>query len=223
MTASPGSSPFTVVIAARHVRLSSAHLEVLFGAGTALVDVCDIEPTGTFASDRVVDVRGPAGTLKHVRVVGPAVRATEVRIGARDAAVLGVDEQSVPGLLAHASSPLSVPGLVAHASSPLSVPVLDASSTSSPGCTLEGPKGTVVLAAGVRVGLRQLALTADVAREHGLKDGDRAAIVVRGEREREMRDVPVQVAKACWAEIDVDDANALDVGAQSVAVISSRA
>ena len=147
-----------VVVAARHVRLSAAHLEILFGPGTALVDVCALPPTGTFASAAVVDVSGAAGgaALKSVRVVGPLVKSTELRVNARDAAAAG---------------------LVAGA-----------------GCTLEGPRGTVVLAAGVTVGLRRLGLTAEALALNALTTGSVTNVTVRGERERELRDVPVAMA-----------------------------
>ncbi len=176
-----------VVVTVRHVRLSAAHLELLFGAGATLVDVCALPPTGTFASASVVDVRGPAGTLRHVRVLGPLVRQTEVRLLPREAGVLG---------------------LTAGADS---------------GCTLEGPHGTVVLAGGVHLGLRRLALGAHDAQEAGLIDGAHTGVIVRGDRERELRDVPVHVGEhGGWLEVDVDDANALDVGPHTHAVIAER-
>ena len=170
-----------VVVAARHVRLSAAHLELLFGAGTALVGVCALPPTGSFATAVVVDVRGAAGGFKSVRVVGPLVKSTEVRVHARDAASAG---------------------LVAGA-----------------GCTLEGPRGTVVLAGGVVVGLRRLALTAEALAANALSAGSAATVTVRGERERELRDVVVMLAPASYLEVDIDDANAIEIGPLATAAL----
>lgn len=172
-----------VVVAARHVRLSQAHLEVLFGSGSALVHAVPLPPTGTFASLDVVEVRGPAGAVQRVRVVGPLLRQTEVRIGHRDLVALGMDSALV------ARDPAA-----------------------SPGCTLVGPRGTVVLAAGMRVGLRRLTLTRELAADAGLEEGDRATVHVRGDRARELRDVPVELGPAAWLSIDVDDANGIEVG-----------
>ncbi|HEY4222660.1 MAG TPA: PduL/EutD family phosphate acyltransferase, partial [Myxococcota bacterium] len=130
-----------VVVTARHVRLSAAHAEILFGAGTAdaLLPICDLPPTGRHACAGVVVVRGSLGALQHVRVVGPLLQQTEVNVGARDAASAGVVD----------------------------------------GCTLDGPHGAVVLAGGVRVGLRKVALTPDVAEACGLTGAARAAVIVR--------------------------------------------
>lgn len=177
---------FPVLIAARHVRLTRPHFEVLFGPGSEPVDAVYLPPTDTFATPDVIDLRGPAGTLRGVRVVGPLAARTEVRLAARDLQTLGIDAAAA------AHGPLDV--------------------DRSPGCTLVGPRGTVVLAAGVLVGLRRLSLTRELATEASLEPGARASVQVRGERARDLRDVPVELGSSAWLSVDVEDGNALEVG-----------
>ena len=174
-----------VVVAARHARLSAAHVELLFGAGAPLFDVCALPPTGTYACGELVEVRGATngGAPTMVRVVGPPARQTEVRVSARDAQALALWPASA--------------------------------------CTLVGPRGTVVLAAGaVRVGLRSLTLTAADALQAGLAAGALALVRVQGERGRDLRDMPVELGAASYVSIDIDDANAIESGPATTATFS---
>lgn len=82
--------PLPVVVTARHVRLTAAHVEVLFGPGAKLVEIAAFSPSGTWAASDVVDVRGPGGEALRTRVVGPVVKNTEVRLLPRDAAALAI-------------------------------------------------------------------------------------------------------------------------------------
>jgi putative phosphotransacetylase len=183
--ARPSSLP--VLIAARHVRLSQPHLELLFGAGAALFELAPLPPTGGFAALELVEVRGPAGTLPRVRVLGPVAATTEVRLGLRDASALGLEPSG------------------------------------GSGCTLVGPHGSVALAAGVHVGLRRLTLTGALAAQAGLAAGSRAQVHVLGERARELRDVPVELGESAWLDVDIEDANAIEVGPATRASIHAVA
>ncbi len=108
---------FPVFPAVRHVRLSEAHVRALFGP--AAVRVVHSLGWGDGASDAFVDVEGPSGRMRGVRVVLPYVVQSRVALLQRDAARLGL------------FGPLPT------------------TTTAAPGCTLHGPVGVVVLAGGV--------------------------------------------------------------------------
>lgn len=85
--------PIPVHPAARHVRLSTSHFTVLFGA-QRLQRLLPLS-SGTVASDGLVGVAGPAGELLNVRVLLPTVMRTEVHLLARDALDIGL---TAPGV-----------------------------------------------------------------------------------------------------------------------------
>jgi propanediol utilization protein len=86
--------------------------------GDARIAVVHTLAGGGDVTDRVVGVEGPAGRIDDVRVVLPVVARSTVALGPRDARRLGLPAQL-----------------------PVSVDL-------APGCTLHGPRGVVVLAAG---------------------------------------------------------------------------
>lgn len=174
-----------IIATARHVRLQASHIEALFGAGHKLTPIGPLALPGVFACAELVDVRGATGALEHVRIVGPAVRHTVVRVSPRDLPALGVPVDQVPRSLAE-----------------------------SRGCTLEGPAGTVVLAEGLVTPRRVLSIDPATAEARGLVDGGTLTLAVRGERAREVTDVLVQlVPGALHLSIDLDDALAAEAWA----------
>jgi propanediol utilization protein len=96
--------PIPVHPAVRHVRLSTSHFAVLFGA-QRLQRLLSLS-SGTVASDGLVGVAGPAGELLKVRVLLPTVMRTEVHLLTRDAleiglAAPGVDVDQAQGCTLH--------------------------------------------------------------------------------------------------------------------------
>lgn len=89
----PALPPIPVHPAARHVRLSTTHLAVLFGE--ARLQRLLTLSSGAVASDGLVGVAGPSGELHAVRVLLPTVSRTEVHLTAADAAEIGL---GVPGV-----------------------------------------------------------------------------------------------------------------------------
>ena len=178
--------PLAVGIGSRHVRLCQAHVDALFGEGYSLTPITTLLQPNERACMESVSLRGPAGELHKVRVVSPCTERTAVELSAADLEMLGLDEGS------------------------------DALSTSdgSLGCTLMGPKGTIVLAAGVFVRPRTLILPPSVATELSLSAKDETRVQVMGERSRVFSDVPVQVIDQALPEFRVssEDANTLEVG-----------
>ena len=80
----PGAS------SARHAHLCRKDVETLFGAGYQLTEFKALTQPGQFAANEKIDLIGPKGTIKGVRILGPARGATQVEIFKADSYKLGV-------------------------------------------------------------------------------------------------------------------------------------
>ncbi len=80
--------PIPVYSAARHLRLSTTHLAVLFGE-QRLQRLLTLS-WGAVASDGLVGVAGPDGEILNVRVLLPTVARTEVHLSGADAVSIGL-------------------------------------------------------------------------------------------------------------------------------------
>ena len=81
---------FMVETSARHVHLSPADLETLFGAGYELTWKKDLSQPGQFACEERVTVVGPKKELKGVSVLGPVRKQTQVELSMTDARSIGI-------------------------------------------------------------------------------------------------------------------------------------
>src|SRR5436190_1520516 len=83
----------------------------------------------------------------------------------------------------------------------------------SPGCTLEGPAGSVALDKGVISALRHIHTTPGDASRYGLKDKSTVPVPLPGDRELLFGDVriPVDPSVALAIHIDTDGANAVNL------------
>ncbi|QIB26723.1 phosphate propanoyltransferase [Caloranaerobacter azorensis] len=174
-----------IALSNRHVHLSKEHIEKLFGEGYELTKMKDLSQPGQFAAEEKIDVVGPKGTLKGVRVLGPARGSTQVEISLTDGFKLGV----VP--------PVRNSGDLAG----------------SPGVKLVGPKGEVELKEGVIAAARHIHMHTDDAKEFGVKDKDIVKVRVRGQRGLIFENVLVRVSPnyALEMHVDVDEGNAAGV------------
>ena len=93
---------FIVETSARHVHVSQADLETLFGAGYQLTPKKDLSQPGQYACAERVDVVGPKKTLTGVSILGPVRKETQVEISLNFAAganeLAGAGAGSVAGL-----------------------------------------------------------------------------------------------------------------------------
>ena len=176
----------SVGIGSRHVRLCRAHVDGLFGEGYALTPITTLLQPQEKACMETVCVRGPSGELETVRLVMPCTEKTAVELSLQDTEILGLSRGD-DGSRIH---------------------------DGTLGCTLMGPKGTIVLAAGVFVRPRILLLPPNVANELSLQAGNEARVQVMGERSRVFSDVHVQVIENARPEFRVspEDAKTLEVG-----------
>lgn len=171
---------------ARHIHLTSEHLEILCGKGFALVFKKELSQPGQFVSTTRLDVVGPKSTIKNVSVLGPVRSKTQVEVSMTDARTLGV------------VAPIRESGHVA-ASAPIQ---------------LVGPNGTVHIEEGVIIAKRHLHMTPQDALMAGLKSGDVIKIDINTpERGIIFKDVVVRVSErfATAVHIDTDESNAANV------------
>jgi propanediol utilization protein len=138
-------NPLVVNISARHVHLSPADLETLFGEGSELEVYKDLYQVGYFAATQTVDIVGPRRRMiSNVRVLGPCRSQSQVELAFTDAISLGID------------APVRISG--------------DLEGT--PGCVLVGPKGVVELKAGVIRAMRHVHMGPPDVAHYGVKNGD---------------------------------------------------
>ena len=74
----------------RHVHLSKADLETLFGPGFQLTRVKDLSQPGQFVCAQRVTLEGPKGSIPNVVVLGPERKESQVEISLTDGVVLGI-------------------------------------------------------------------------------------------------------------------------------------
>ena len=68
----------------RHVHLSRADLDTLFGPGLQLTRVKDLSQPGQFAAAQRVTLEGPRGSIPNVVVLGPERKESQVEISLTD-------------------------------------------------------------------------------------------------------------------------------------------
>lgn len=80
-----------VAVSARHVHLSQEAVEVLFGKGHQLRKMRTLSQTEGWAAEETVEVIGPKGSFRTVRVLGPTRKQTQIEVSKTDTFTLGVE------------------------------------------------------------------------------------------------------------------------------------
>jgi putative phosphotransacetylase len=166
----------------KHIHLSQEDLNTLFGAGFELTKMKDLSQPGQFAANEKVDVVGPKGTLKGIRILGPVRKETQIEISLTDSFVLGVNP-----------------------------PVRDSGDLlDSPGAKIVGPQGEVTIDKGVIVASRHIHMHTTDAENFGLADKDIVSVKVEGKRGLIFDNVLVRAHKdfALEMHLDIDEGNA---------------
>lgn len=174
---------FIVETSARHVHVTKATLEKLFGEGAELEVKKMLSQPGQFASNQKIKVVGPKGELS-CSILGPERNADQVEVSLSDARTLGL------------VAPIRESGDVAG---------------SAP-CKLVGPAGTVELTEGVIVAKRHIHMTPTDAEEFGVKNGEIVNVKITTETGRALvfgdTVVRVSASYALAMHVDTDEANA---------------
>ena len=172
-----------VETSARHIHVSKADLETLFGAGYELTKKKDLSQPGQFACEERVQVIGAKGSFPAVSILGPTRPDTQVELSASDARSIGV------------VAPCRESGDIAG----------------SGACKLVGPKGEVELKEGVIVAKRHIHATPEDAEKFGVCDKQIVDVKVESDgRTLIFGDVVVRVSPsyALAMHIDTDESNA---------------
>jgi len=180
------TQPVPIEVSAHHIHLSQDHVEALFGAGHQLTWHADLSQPGQYACKEQLTIVGPKGRIDRVRVLGPARKATQVEIAMTEQFRLGIHP------------PIRESGDI----------------EGSPGCTLEGPAGSITIERGVICAMRHIHMTPADALRYGVRDKATVRIRVGGDREMIFGDVRIRVDPkfALAMHIDTDEANAANLG-----------
>jgi putative phosphotransacetylase len=176
----------------KHCHVTRETLDALFGKGFELVVKKWLSQPGEFVSEQKVTVVGPKGQAT-VSIIGPCREVNQIELSYTDARALGFDP------------PVRESGDV----------------KGSPGCTLIGPKGEVVISEGVIIAKRHLHLTPEDAALFGLKDKQVIKIRVGGERALVFEEVVARVSPnyATYAHIDYDEVNAAGLSGEMTGMV----
>lgn len=169
----------------RHLHVSQADLETLFGKGYQLKVMKPLSQPDQFAAEETVLLVGPKGTLEKCRILGPVRPSTQIEISMTDSFRLGVK------------------GVVRDSGN----------TKDTPGCVIVGPRGAVTLNEGVIIAARHIHISSKEAPKFGLKDMDRISIRTSGPKSVVFNNVLVRVSDkfALDFHLDTDEANAAGV------------
>lgn len=174
-----------VEVSGRHLHLSQEDLEALFGLGYQLKKKKDLSQPSDFAAEETLDLRNGDKIIKGVRVVGPVRKNTQVEISKTDAVYLGINP------------PIKLSGDI----------------EGTPGITLIGPKGEVILEKGLIIALRHIHCSSEEAKKMKLKNGEIVSVKIGDERPVIFHNIKVRVGdnyKFCL-HIDTDEGNAAGI------------
>jgi putative phosphotransacetylase len=172
-----------VGVSGRHIHLTHEVLERLFGKAHVLGKLRDLSQPGEFAAEETVTLVGPSGrAVENVRVLGPTRKYTQIELARSDGIRLGVD------------LPIRKTGDLAG----------------SPGLTVVGPRGTVLLTEGAIRATRHIHMSAADGKRFGLSDGQAVRVRAGGPSGLTFDHVEVRVRDtyALDFHLNTDDANA---------------
>lgn len=172
-----------VETSARHIHLTKAAVDHLFGEGYQLTNKKDLSQPGQFACAEKLDVVGPKGKIK-ASILGPTRNSNQVELSLTDARTIGVN------------APIRESGDIAG----------------SGACKLVNPEtgAELELTEGVIAAKRHIHLTPDVAKEIGVSDKQIVAVKIHSERTTIFGDVVIRVSNqfSPAMHIDTDESNA---------------
>ena len=176
-----------VETSARHVHLSDADLETLFGKGYQLTKKKDLSQPGQYSCEERVTIVGAKKEIPNVIILGPTRDQTQVEVSLTDARGAGLTaEIRESGDLAGTT-----------------------------GCKIFGPAGEVELKEGVIAAKRHIHLTPEDAAEFGVEDKEIVQVEINsGDRSLIFGDVVCRVSPsyANYMHIDTDESNAVAGG-----------
>lgn len=188
--AAPQGMEIPVEISARHVHLSRADLDALFGKGYELTPKRDLSQPGQYLSEERVKLVTGKGQIESVAVLGPVRKETQVELSLTDARILGVNP------------PIRLSGDLRGAADVI----------------LIGPKGVVTAKGSVIAAKSHIHMTPEDAARYGVSDGQAVSIRLGSDRPVTIHDVLIRVRKdfQLAVHIDYDEANAAQVSGSKI-------
>lgn len=179
-----------VEISARHIHLSRADKEALFGAGYILTRKRDLSQPGQYLCEERVKLVTATGEIANVAVLGPERKETQVELSLTDARILGL------------KPPVRLSGDLQNAADVIIV----------------GPRGVITAKGSVIVAKAHVHMTPADAQKYGVEHGQSVSIRIGKERSVTLNDVQVRVSKdfALAVHIDYDEANAARVSGGNI-------
>lgn len=174
---------FPCNISARHGHLTPEHVEQLFGAGQRLTPFKYLYQEGQFASEQLVQIVGPRGSISNVRILGPERNKSQFEVSRTDALALGV----MPPILQS----------VNHGK--------------GAAITIVGPRGSIHLDDALIRAKRHVHLHPDEAAKMGVQDGDEVPVEIpEGDQGLVFYNVLIRTHPDFHGEmhIDTDEGNA---------------
>ena len=164
----------------RHVHVTKQQAQILFGH--SLTEKRPLSQPGQYLAHERVTILGPKGRFENVAVLGPERKEAQVEISLTDGRVLGIDP------------PVRLSG---H-------------TDMTPGATLIGPVGQVVLDSGVIAAQRHIHMTPQDAEKFGVTDKQVVSLQTYTNRPVTFGDTVVRVSPqfATFVHLDYDEANA---------------
>ena len=164
----------------RHVHVTKEQAKILFGHG--LTEKRPLSQPGQYLANERVQVVGPKGQFENVAVLGPERKEAQVEISLTDGRVLGL------------TPPVRPSGNV----------------QGTPGATLIGPRGQVVLDKGVMAAQRHIHITPQDAARFGVQDRQVVRLQTYTDRPVIFEKTVVRVSPdfATYVHLDYDEANA---------------
>jgi putative phosphotransacetylase len=174
-----------IALSNRHIHLCKEDLNTLFGEGYELTFKKALSQPGQYACEEKVDIVGPKGALKGVRVLGPVRKNTQVEVSISDAIKLGVEP------MVRNSGDID----------------------GTPGAKIIGPKGEIEIDKGVIVAARHIHMHTDDAERFGVKNGDIVKVRTEGMRALVFENVLIRSGATHSLEmhVDIEEGNAAGV------------
>lgn len=178
-----GTGRIPVGVSVRHIHITQADLETLYGTGHTLTKMRDLYQPGEFASKEVVTILGPRmRSIQNVRILGPLRDATQVELSRTDGILLGID------LPARNSGDL-------HDAAPI---------------ILVGPRGTVHLQRAAIRATRHIHMSPTEAVQLGVHNEELVQVKIGGDMGVIYDNVLIRIKEGLKLQmhVDTDDANA---------------
>lgn len=185
-----------VNVSARHMHVTQAHLEKLFGAGAELTVYHWLYQPGEFAAEQTVTIIGPRRrVIDQVRILGPVRDYSQIELSLTDGIALGVE------------LPLRPSGDI----------------EGTPGGVVMGPAGVIEMDKGFIRAERHAHIAPADAEYYGFEDGQYVRLRVQNSSTMTFEKVLCRVDPRFLLEVhlDTDEGNACDLpNAKSVELLA---